>query len=210
MRVLAILAAFASLVVAEPEAKSKTAEMAEQLKARKIERFFKTIEKNEAIPADLKARVLKLKEGATLGGEYGCIHQSLLILDDDYKRADALLLNERFAAAAELLDRIKKSDDKYIAGYATYRLGLAEINRERYEQAVEAFTEVLNKHRAVGCDIECAFYLAVALGQSRQKEKAIVAAKRFLDDYPDAPRALPQRDRADAQGADAGLGEPAL
>ena len=41
--------------------------------------------------------------------------------------------------------------------------------------------------RVVGCDVEAAFYRAVCLGQNREKEDAIVAAQRFLDDYPDAP-----------------------
>ena len=62
------------------------------------------------------------------------------------------------------------------------------MNRERFEEAIVAFREVLNEWgRFVGCDVEAAFYLAVSLGQAREKEEALVAAQRFLDDYPDAP-----------------------
>ncbi len=183
-RSLTVLALLAAIASAEPA----QVELAEKLKQKKIDRFFKAIEANKELPADVKEKVMRLKKGALLGGEYDCIHQSLVIMNDEYKRANAMLLNDRFAGAAEILQRIAKTKDEYLAGYAKYRFGLAEINRERYEQAVVAFTDVINTYgRRIGCDVDAAFYLAVALGQSREKEKAIVASKRFLEDYPDAP-----------------------
>ncbi|MHC4971043.1 MAG: tetratricopeptide repeat protein [Planctomycetota bacterium] len=167
---------------------TKNAELARKLKERKIARFFKTLEGHEALDAALKAKILKLKEGATLGGEYGCIHQALLLLHPDYKRADALLLNERLEAAAGQFDKLRGATDTYLKAYATYRYGVAQMNRERYEEAAAAFSEVLNDHgRYVGCDIDSAFYLVICLGQALEKEKAIVAANAFLEDYPDAP-----------------------
>ncbi|MHC4493768.1 MAG: tetratricopeptide repeat protein, partial [Planctomycetota bacterium] len=167
---------------------TKNAELARRLKERKIARFFKAIEGHEALDAALKAKISKLKEGATLGGEYGCIHQALLLVFPDYKRADALLLNERLEAAAERFDRLRGADDTYLKAYATYRYGVAQMNRERYEAAGAAFAEVLNDHgRYVGCDVDAAFYLVICHGQTLEKEKAIVAANAFLEDYPDAP-----------------------
>jgi tetratricopeptide (TPR) repeat protein len=184
-RLLLFLLAVPALVTAQ---ETKNAELARMLKERKIARFFKTIEGHEALDTALKAKIMKLKEGATLGGEYGCIHQALLILHPDYKRADALLLNERLEAAAEAFDRLRGTDDTYLKAYATYRYGVAQMNRERYEAAAEALGEVLNDHgRYVGCDVDAAFYLVICLGQSLEKEKAIVAANAFLKDYPDAP-----------------------
>ena len=167
---------------------TKNAELARKLKERKIARFFQAIEGHEALDAALKAKISKLKEGATLGGEYGCIHQALLLLFPDYKRADALLLNERLEAAAGQFDRLRAADDTYLKAYATYRYGVAQMNRERYEAAAAAFVAVLNQYgRYVGCDIDSAFYLVICHGQTREKEKAIVAANAFLEDYPDAP-----------------------
>ena len=62
------------------------------------------------------------------------------------------------------------------------------MNRERYDEAAKAFTDVLNRSgRYVGCDIEAAFYLVICHGQEREKEKAIALANAFLKDYPDAP-----------------------
>jgi tetratricopeptide (TPR) repeat protein len=167
---------------------TKNAELARKLTERKIARFFKTLDGHEAMDAELKGKILELKEGATLGGEYGCIHQALLLLWPDYKRADALLLNERLEAAAGQFARLRGAEDLYLKAYATYRYGVAQMNRERYEEAAAAFSEVLNDHgRYVGCDIDSAFYLVICLGQSLEKEKAIVAANAFLEDYPDAP-----------------------
>ena len=177
---LLCLAAFAA---------TDTSQLAERLKKRKLERFFKRIEQNGMTDAALKKAVLDLRAGATLGGEFGAIHQALLSMYPQYKRADALLLDDRFAAASELLEGLLKSDDEYLRAYATFRYGLAQMNREDFEKCIAAFTTVLNDYgRYVGCDIEAAFYLAVSLGQSRDKEKAIVAAQRFLDDYPDSPQ----------------------
>ena len=167
---------------------TKNAELARKLTERKVARFFKTIEDQEALDPALKARILELRDGATLGGEYGCIHQALLILYPDYKRADALLLNERLEAAAEQFDRLRGVDSTYLKAYATHRFAVAQMNRERYEVAAAAFAQVLNDHgRYVGCDVDAAFYLVICLGQSLEKEKAIVAANAFLEDYPDAP-----------------------
>ncbi len=167
---------------------TRNAELARKLKERKIARFFQALDKHEALDAALKQKILKLREGATLGGEYGCIHQALLLLYPDYRRADALLLNERLEAAAGAFDRLRGAKDTYLKAYATYRYGVAQMNRERYEGAAAAFSEVLNDHgRYVGCDVDAAFYLVICLGQSLEKEKAIVAANKFLEDYPDAP-----------------------
>jgi len=163
-------------------------ELAEKLKERKIARFFATIEKNDALPPDLKADVLKLREAGLLGGEFDCIHQALLRLHPDYQRADELLQSERLGAAAERFGVLRESKDDYVRAYATFRYGIAQMNRERYEEAAAAFTAVLNDHRKLsGCDVDAAFYLVVCLGQEREKEKAIAAANAFLKDYPDAP-----------------------
>jgi len=163
-------------------------ELAEKLKERKIARFFATVEKDGSLPADLKADVLKLREAGLLGGEFDCIHQALLRLHPDYQRADALLQSERLGAAAERFGALRESTDEYVRAYATFRYGVAQMNRERYEEASEAFTAVLNDHRKLsGCDVDAAFYLVVCLGQEREKEKAIAAANAFLKDYPDAP-----------------------
>ena len=163
-------------------------EEAKAFKQKKIEFFFRKMAERNDLDAATKAKIMELRKGALLGGEFGCIHQSLLISNEDYKRADALLLGERYAAAADLFQRIAASDEYYLRAYATYRYGLAEMNRERFEEAAGAFQKVLNEWgRRVGCDIDCAFYLAVCYGQMREKEKAIVAANTFMKDYVDAP-----------------------
>lgn len=177
---------FALAALAEEDA----AALAARLRALRIERFFAHVEARADLSPDTKAKVLRLREGATLGGEYCCIHQSLLLLEPEYRRADALLLGERYTTAAEALEPLTRSQDPYLAVYARYRLGLTQMHRELYEQAAETFRAVLNDpgaRKAAGCDVDAAFYLAVALGQSREKEQAVVAAKRFLEDYPDAP-----------------------
>jgi tetratricopeptide (TPR) repeat protein len=162
-------------------------ELVEKLKERKIARFFARIEADQVLPAALKAELLKTRQGALLGGEYDCIHQALLRLDSDYQRADALLQNERFGPAAERFEALRTSADEYVRAYATFRYGLSQMNRERYDDAAAAFTAVLNEFRFAGCDIDAAFYLVVCLGQEREKEKAIAAANAFLKDYPEAP-----------------------
>ncbi|MHC4816838.1 MAG: hypothetical protein ACYTF8_02085, partial [Planctomycetota bacterium] len=45
---------------------TKNAELARKLTERKIARFFKTLDGHEAMDAALKAKILELKEGATL------------------------------------------------------------------------------------------------------------------------------------------------
>jgi TolA-binding protein len=178
---LALLAAFAAADT------SKNAELAKRLRQHKIDKFFASVESGK-LEAEAKKRILLLRDGAILGGEFGCIHQALLALYPDYKRADDLLADERYAAAGDAFAALRKHADKYLAGYSTYRFGLCEMNRERYEEAAQVFLSVLNQYgRMVGCDIESAFYRAVCLGQNREKEQAIVSAQRFLDDYPDAP-----------------------
>ncbi|MHC4957210.1 MAG: tetratricopeptide repeat protein [Planctomycetota bacterium] len=179
--IVLILAAFAAADG------SKNAELAKRLKQHKIDKFFASVEAAK-LDADAKKKVMLLKDGAILGGEFGCIHQALLGLYAEYKRADTLLNDERYAAAADAFAGLRTHADRYLAGYATFRFGLTEMNRERYEEAAKVFLAVLNDYgRIVGCDVESAFYRAVCLGQNREKEQAIVAAQRFLDDYPDAP-----------------------
>jgi tetratricopeptide (TPR) repeat protein len=186
MRLITLVSlCLATLGFAEGE---RNLELAKKLKERKVQRFFSKTEKRQDLDAELKASIAKLQPGAMLGGEYGCIHQALLLIEPDYKKADALLLGERFAAAADLYKRLATSDDQYLKAYATFRYGLAEMNRERFEDAAATFQKVLNDWgRYVGCDIESAFYIAVCYGQMREKDKAIVSATRFLEDYPDAP-----------------------
>lgn len=182
------LAIFLLVVAAAAAAAPDAADLVKLKRQRILDRFFQSIEARSDFDAQTKAKILALREGAVLEGEYGVIHQTLLLTNEEYRRADALLQGERFAAASEILARLKTSTDPYLAAYATYRFGLAELNRERYEEAGAAFTSVLNDHpREAGCDTEAAFYRAIALGQARQKEAALVAAKAFLADYPDAP-----------------------
>lgn len=182
-RALPPLALLAAVVCAE----APNAELAKKLRQRKTDRFFQSIEGRDIDP-ETKKQVLLLRQGAILGGEFGCIHQALLALHPGYRQADDLLQEERYAAAGDAFARLMTSPDKYLAGYATYRFGLCEMNRERYEEAAAVFTKVLNEYgRIVGCDVGAAFYRAVCLGQNRDKDQAIVAAQRFLDDYPDAP-----------------------
>ena len=186
MRLITILLALATVTFAQGE---RNLELAKKLKERKIQRFFKKIAENDTIDAGTKAKIMKLQRGAILGGEFGCIHQSLLLIEPDYKKADALLMGERYAAASDLFRKIATTDDTYLRAYSVFRHGLAEMNRERYEEAADAFQSVLNNWgRYVGCDIESAFYIAVCHAQLRDKEKAIVSATRFLEDYPDAPQ----------------------
>lgn len=167
---------------------SRNAELAKRLKQHKIDKFFAHVESGSSeIDAEARTRILLLREGAILGGEFGCIHQALLALSPEYKRADTLLADERYAAAGDAFAALRGHADRYLAGYATFRFGLTEMHRERYEEAAQVFLAVLNEYgRIVGCDVEAAFYRAVCLGQNREKEQAIVAAQRFLDDYPDA------------------------
>jgi tetratricopeptide (TPR) repeat protein len=184
MRILVPLFLMALFAAAD----TNTSALAEKLRQRKIDRFFKSLEEEKGLHAGMKEQLLKLREGALLGGEYGAIHLALLERYPAYRRADTLLLDERFAAASEAFVEIAKDEDEYLKAYALYRYGLAEMNREEFETAIESFTRVLNDYgRYVGCDIEAAYWLAVSLGQAREKEKAIVAAQRFLEDYPDAP-----------------------
>jgi len=189
---LSLLAALGLCGLAAPAAHAQDAEtnanrkMAEKRKKKVIAYFFSKLEQRD-LPPDLKGKLMKLREGAMLGGEYGCIHQALLLLYPDYARASAHLLDERFAAAADAFEKLMDSEDFYLRAYATFRRGLAQMNRERFEAAKKLFNTVLNEYgNKVGCDIEAAFYRVVCLGQEREKEQAITAAKTFLKDYPDA------------------------
>ena len=175
------------LAVARADGPVASSDLVEKLKEKKIARFFSRVEANSTIDGKLKADVLKMREGALLGGEYDCIHQALLLLYPDYQRADALFQSDRLGAAVERFEALRASEDEYLRGYSTFRYGLAQMNRERYEEAAQAFTTVLNDCRFAGCDVDAAFYVVVCLGQEREKEKAIAAANAFLKDYPDAP-----------------------
>ncbi len=177
------------LLAALSAAEGPKGELVRKMQERKIERFFAHVAADDRLDPVAKGKILALREGALLGGEFCCMHQALLELHPDYRRGDAMLLDERYAAAAELFGALAQRDDEYLKAYATFRLGLAEMNRERYEAATSAFQAVLDRHgRHVGCDIEAAFYHAYSLSRSRRKEEAMVAAKRFLEDYPDSPQ----------------------
>ncbi len=173
--------------VAQDAETNANRKMAEKRRAKVIAFFFKKMEQRKLAP-DLNKKLMALREGAMLGGEYGCIHQALLMIYPDYSRANGRLLNERFADAADAFAKLRGSEDFYLRAYATFRYGLAQMNREQFEEAKGVFAEVLNKYGSkVGCDIEAAFYRVVCLGQEREKEQAITAAKTFLTDYPDSP-----------------------
>ena len=118
MRIAIALALLAALAWAQA---GPNAELARKLKERKIQRFFSRIEKDDSIPAVDKAKIMKLREGGILGGEYGAIHQALLSLHPDYKRADELLLAERLAAAVERFDTLRQDEDEYVAAYSASR-----------------------------------------------------------------------------------------
>ncbi len=175
------------LAPARADGPPAASELVEKLREKKLSRFFSKIDADSSIPVALKADVTKLREAGLLGGEFDCIHQALLLMNPDYQRADALLQGERYGAAVERFETLRKSSDEYVRGYATFRYALAQMHRERYEEAGQAFTAVLNEHRYTGCDVDAAFYLVVCLGQESEKEKAIAAASAFLKDYPDAP-----------------------
>ena len=186
-RTLLTLLATAVLASAAAAQADKNARV-ERLRKLKIERYFKSVQENPDLDAKVKQRILRMREGATLGGEQDVIHQALILAYKDYKRGVALFMAEREKDALGAFRELLDSEDKYLAAYAGYRYGLCYLHLERFEHAAVAFTSVLNEYgRRVGCDIDAAFYLAVALGQDLQKEKALVAAQRFLDDYPDAP-----------------------
>ena len=177
-----------ALVASVAAAQADKNALVERLRKLKIERFFKSVQESPDLDAKVRERILRLREGATLGGEQDVIHQALTLVSKDYKRGVALFLAEREKDALGVFRELLDSEDRYLAAYAGYRYGLCHLHMERVEDAAVAFTAVLNEHgRRVGCDIDAAFYLAVALGQDLQKEKALVAAQRFLDDYPDAP-----------------------
>jgi len=185
MRLLPLLPLLCALAAAE----GPKAELVKKMQERKIERFFAHVEADRHLDPVARAKILKLREGALLGGEFCCMHQALLEMHPDYRRGDAMLLDERYAAAAEVFTALAQRDDEYLKAYATFRLGLAEMNRERYEPANAAFRKVLDEYgRHVGCDTEAAFYHAYSLSRSRRKEEAMVGAKRFLEDYPEAPQ----------------------
>ncbi|MFQ5845040.1 MAG: tol-pal system YbgF family protein, partial [Planctomycetota bacterium] len=177
MRGVALLL-LAAAAVAQPPPPDRSALVRRQRKVT-IERFFRAVEQRDDLDAATKEKILRLRPDATLGGELDCIHQALTLLSPEYKRADALLMYERYEAAAEALRPLRESKDPYLRAYASYRYGLAQLNRERFEEAARAFTEVLNERRwPVGCNVDAAFYLAIAHGQAREKEKALVAAER--------------------------------
>jgi len=185
MRRLAALLLLPAVLAAQTPNNSK---LAERLKQHKIARFFQRLQTDRKLDEGTRAQLMELRPGATLGGEYGCIHQALLLRYPEYKRADALLLDERYAAAAAAFARLKQSGDEYLRAYADFRYGLAQMNRDRFEEAATVFTETLNEWgKIAGCDIEAAFYRVICLGQAREKEQAITAASNFLRDYPEAP-----------------------
>jgi tetratricopeptide (TPR) repeat protein len=186
MRTLATLTVLAAAVFAQ-------ADKMEQVKMRQrimIERYGRHLDGMAKLDAATRAKTRTFLETGILGGEYGCIHQSLLEIYPEYKRADALLLGERFVAAAAAFETLRTSDDPYLKTYATYRLGLAEMNRERYEDAETAFRAVLNSdemRKFAGCDTEAYFYRIICLGQMREKEQALAAIEAFEKDFPEAP-----------------------
>ena len=102
-------------------------EEAKAFKQKKIAFFFNKTAARTDLDAATKAKIMELQKGALLGGEYGCIHQSLLLSNADYKRADALLLGERYAAAADLFQRVAASDEYYL------RAGLPFPGAESYD-----------------------------------------------------------------------------
>ena len=181
-RTLLTLLATAVLVSVAAAQADKNA-LVERLRKLKIERYFKSVQENPDLDAKVKQRILRMREDATLGGEQDVIHQALILAYKDYKRGVALFTAEREKDALGTFRELMDSEDKYLKAYAGYRYGLCYLHLERFEDAAAAFTSVLNEYgRRVGCDIDAAFYLAVALGQDLQKEKALVAAQRTEGD----------------------------
>jgi len=82
MRVLIPLFLMAAFAAAD----TSTSALAERLRQRKIDRFFKSIEADNGLDAATKQKLMALKEGALLGGEYGAIHQALLERYPHYRR----------------------------------------------------------------------------------------------------------------------------
>ncbi len=155
--------------------------------------FVETIEADDALDAQAKARALRFMREA---GEdprdlQVAMTDALIELYPAFGEGIRLLADDEIEAAAAKLKPLVDSSDAYVAAHARYFLARGYSMAERYEQArplVESVVEdYANRTLYLG---EAMFLQGAAQAHTLQRKPAMRTLTRFVAAFPEAPERL--------------------
>ena len=153
--------------------------------------FLEHINSLESVPDSQKATI-KETVSATDSDFSDALTESLILMYPKYSDAiSASDVNGGYEQAIELLSPLQKSDDKYLAGDASFYLARTLMNEERFEEAMPCLENLVGDLSGYTVHQGSAqYYLGVAQAGLLKNQEAIESLMRFLQFNPNAPERL--------------------
>jgi len=153
--------------------------------------FLAHINSLETVPASQKTAIQKTVSGADSDFS-DALTESLILMYPKY--SDAIAASDAsggYEQAIELLSPLQQSDDKYLAGDASFYLARTLMNEERFEDAMPCLENLVGDLSGFTVHQGSAqYYLGVAQAGLLKNQEAVESLMRFLQFNPNAPERL--------------------
>lgn len=158
-----------------------------------IDQFVASVEENQSVGEERKAEVVKLVRSMR-DDDYDrplAITEGLCELYPEYSKALEMMGEEDLSPSIAALTKLAKSDDPFLAAEATFYLARAYMLDERYEEALPLLRQVVGERSTQTVQVGNALYLeGVANSRLLNRQEAIAALERFIDENPNAPERM--------------------
>lgn len=161
--------------------------------ARVVADFVAHVASSDAYPDSAK-RFVADQAGKLSGDPVNLINGSLAILSPDFKKALDQLFDDRYAEAADTLERLARADDPYLAVAAAGLATSAFVELGQIDRCYETIAHVIKTHapieRYTTSPANIRFMVGYCLVHNLQYEPAFKCLESFLRNYPNAPERL--------------------
>jgi tetratricopeptide (TPR) repeat protein len=158
-----------------------------------IDAFAKAIEGNAALDATKRQALLEAiaSQRADADRRTTTITDVLSATHDDYRVALGALAEENITAGVAALEKLSKSDDKFMAADASFFLARAYMMDERAEASVPLLKKLTGElaDRTLYSG-EAQYLLGAGQAALLDRKAATDTLEKFLKEYPDAPERL--------------------
>jgi tetratricopeptide (TPR) repeat protein len=161
--------------------------------AKTIDAFMAALKANKDLPAEKVDTAVKTAEElkADAGAQSAAITVALREVYDDYATALVELADENLDGAIPKLEKLAKSEDKYLATDATFFLARAYMLNEKFEEALPLLDKVRKDNSQFSTQqADTAFLVGLCQARLIMRKEAIDTFTKFESEFPDAPERM--------------------
>jgi tetratricopeptide (TPR) repeat protein len=158
-----------------------------------LDAFVKSVQEDKQLDDAQREKVLGLVAAQRVDADLRAtaITDALAATNADFQAALLALAEEDLTKGIAALDKLSKSENKYLAADASFFLARAHMMEERAEAAAPLLAKLAGEQAECSAYAgEAQYLLGAAQAAQLEREKAIASFDKFLKENPDAPERM--------------------